>query len=87
MCDYLGASYTIFHSYHYFNKRLSFQTLAKLGATSALVALSKTESKNIKELICRVINAICKFPELRGEVVQQVIDSVNCSLVHLNLMT
>jgi len=46
-------------------------TLAKLGATSALVALSKTESKNIKELICRVINAICKFPELRGEVVQQ----------------
>ena len=57
------------------NKCLSFQTLAKLGATSALVALSKTESKNIKELICRVINAICKFPELRGEVVQQVIDS------------
>lgn len=46
-------------------------TLAKLGATSALVALSKTESKNIKELICRVINAICKFAELRGEVVQQ----------------
>jgi len=46
-------------------------TLAKFGATSALVALSKTESKNIKELICRVLNAICKFSELRGEVVQQ----------------
>jgi len=46
-------------------------TLAKLGATSALVALSKTESKNIRELICRVLNAICKFAELRGEVVQQ----------------
>ena len=50
------------------------QTLAKLGATSALVALSKTESKNIRELICRVLNAICKFQELRGEVVQQVLN-------------
>jgi hypothetical protein len=36
------------------------------------VALSKNDSKNIKELIARVLNAICRFPELRGIVVQQV---------------
>ena len=35
------------------------------------MALSKNDSKNIKELIARVLNAICKFPELRGIVVQQ----------------
>ena len=46
-------------------------SLAGYGMTSALVALSKTESKNLKELIGRVLNAICKFPELRGLVVQQ----------------
>ena len=34
--------------------------LAHLGVTSALVALAKTESKNMKELIARVLNAICK---------------------------
>ena len=49
-----------------------FQTLANLGVASALVALSKNDSKNIKELIARVLNAICKFSELRGIVVQQV---------------
>jgi hypothetical protein len=51
---------------------LPFQTLANLGVASALVALSKNDSKNIKELIARVLNAICRFPELRGIVVQQV---------------
>ena len=55
------------------NKNLfgCFQTLAQWGVASALVALSKNDSKNIKELIARVLNAICKFPELRGIVVQQ----------------
>lgn len=41
------------------------------GITSALVALSKTESNNSKELIARVLNAICNLQELRGRVVQQ----------------
>jgi hypothetical protein len=50
-----------------------FQTLAQWGVASALVALSKNDSKNIKELIARVLNAICKFSELRGIVVQQVL--------------
>ncbi|XP_044739073.1 protein unc-45 homolog B [Chrysoperla carnea] len=45
--------------------------LAKEGVTSALVALSKTESNNSKELIARVFNAICAEQELRGIVVQQ----------------
>ena len=46
-------------------------TICQLGATSALVALSKTESLNMRELIARVMNAFCKHPELRGHVVQQ----------------
>ena len=46
-------------------------TLCQYGATSALVALSKTESKNMKELIARVVNAFCQHSELRGMVVQQ----------------
>eukprot|EP00096_Caligus_rogercresseyi_P016764 TRINITY_DN965_c0_g1_i1.p1 TRINITY_DN965_c0_g1~~TRINITY_DN965_c0_g1_i1.p1 ORF type:complete len:973 (+),score=328.63 TRINITY_DN965_c0_g1_i1:292-3210(+) len=46
-------------------------TLANIGITSALVALSKTESQNLKELICRVLNAVCKHTDLRGFVVQQ----------------
>lgn len=51
------------------NKRLTM--LTDLGITSALVALSKTESDNSKELIARVLNAICNQQELRGKVVQQ----------------
>ena len=31
----------------------------------------KTDSKNIKELIARVLNALCKHADLRGLVVQQ----------------
>jgi len=46
-------------------------TLCTYGATSALAALAKTESKNMKELIARVINAFCQHQELRGLVVQQ----------------
>lgn len=45
--------------------------LGKLGITSALVSLSKVESKNCKELICRIFNALCGQQELRGLVVQQ----------------
>lgn len=45
--------------------------LAHFGIVSALVALSKTDSNNIKELIARVLNAICKYSDLRGLVVQQ----------------
>ncbi len=47
------------------------KTLANYGITYALVALCKTESKNIKELIARVLNAMCRHAELRGIVVQQ----------------
>jgi len=45
--------------------------LGNLGITTALVALCKTESKNMKELIARVLNAVCNVQELRGLVVQQ----------------
>ncbi len=47
------------------------QAVANYGVTSALVAMSKTESPNIRELIARVLNALCKHTELRGRVVQQ----------------
>jgi len=46
-------------------------TLCQYGATSALAVLSKTESKNMKELIARVLNAFCQHADLRGLVVQQ----------------
>lgn len=52
----------------FINKRLT--VLAEENITSALVALSKTESQNSKELIARVLNAICSLQELRGLVVQ-----------------
>lgn len=51
------------------NKRIA--VLAKAGVTTGLVALSKTESHNSKELIARVFNALCSIQELRGIVVQQ----------------
>ncbi|CAG9791359.1 unnamed protein product [Diatraea saccharalis] len=53
----------------FINKRIT--VLAKAGVTTGLVALSKTESHNSRELIARVFNAICNLPELRGIVVQQ----------------
>ncbi|KAM3963852.1 unc-45 myosin chaperone [Aphomia sociella] len=51
------------------NKRIT--VLTKAGVTSGLVALSKTQSDNSRELIARVFNAICGLQELRGIVVQQ----------------
>merc|ERR1719158_1316375 len=45
--------------------------LCKYGATSALAVLAKTESKNMKELIARVLCAFCAHADLRGLVVQQ----------------
>lgn len=45
--------------------------LAEEGVTTALVALSKTESDNSKEMIARVFNAICAEQSVRGKVVQQ----------------
>lgn len=45
--------------------------LGKEGVTSALVALSKTESLNSRESISRVFNALCSEQELRGTVVAQ----------------
>lgn len=53
----------------FINKRIT--VLAKVGVTSGLVALSKSESHNSRELIARVFNAICSLQELRGIVVQQ----------------
>ncbi|CAG0894401.1 unnamed protein product [Darwinula stevensoni] len=47
------------------------RVLGQAGVTVALVSLSKTESKNCKELICRVFNALCEHQDLRGLVVQQ----------------
>ncbi|XP_058978568.1 protein unc-45 homolog B-like [Musca domestica] len=52
--------------------------LANEGITTALVALSKTESNNSRELIARVLNAVCSLQELRGKVVQD--GGVKCLL-------
>lgn len=53
----------------FISKRVNI--LGEEGITVALVALSKTESDNSKELIARVFNAVCGQPELRGKIVQQ----------------
>lgn len=45
--------------------------LAENHVTSALVALSKTQAKTSREMICRVFNAICEHVNLRGYVVQE----------------
>lgn len=45
--------------------------LGKANVTTALVALSKTESNNSKELISRIFNAICSEQEVRGIVVAE----------------
>lgn len=47
------------------------EILAKQGGVSALVALTQTESKNCRELIARVFNAMCGREDLRGLIVQQ----------------
>lgn len=41
------------------------------GVTTAMVALSKTESDNSKELIARIFNALCAEQDLRGYVISQ----------------
>lgn len=53
----------------FINKRMTL--LCDEGITSALVTLSKTDSNNSKELIARVLNALCNLQELRGKIVQQ----------------
>ncbi|KAK4288564.1 hypothetical protein Pmani_038411 [Petrolisthes manimaculis] len=53
----------------FIDKRI--KVLAEEGASSALVALSKTESHNSRELIARLFNALCSLQENRGIVVQQ----------------
>ena len=45
--------------------------LANVGVTNALVALSNTESKNSRELLCRVFLALATEESLRGLLVQQ----------------
>ncbi|BFF90137.1 protein unc-45 homolog B [Drosophila madeirensis] len=52
----------------FINKRITI--LANEGITTALCALSKTESHNSQELMARVLNAVCGLQELRGKVVQ-----------------
>lgn len=51
------------------DKRIN--VLAEEGAGAALAALSKTDSKNSRELIARLFNAICQLQENRGRIVQQ----------------
>lgn len=45
--------------------------LAQAGVTNALVALSNSESKNCRELLCRVYLALATEEKLRGLMVQQ----------------
>ena len=52
--------------------------LAKVGVTNALVALSNTESKNSRELLCRVFLALATEESLRGLLVQQGAVKVSC---------
>ena len=47
------------------------KVLCQMEVITALVALSKTESKTSREMISRVFNSICENKELRGTVVQQ----------------
>lgn len=45
--------------------------LCELQVVTALVALTKSQSKTSREMISRVFNAFCELQELRGIVVQQ----------------
>ncbi|XP_054162334.1 protein unc-45 homolog B-like, partial [Oppia nitens] len=47
------------------------QVLCNLQVVSALIALTKSQSKTSREMIARVFNAFCEFRDLRGIVVQQ----------------
>lgn len=53
----------------FIDKRVN--VLAEEGAGAALVALSKTESENSKELIARLFLAMCEHQNNRGLLVQQ----------------
>ncbi|CAG2108180.1 unnamed protein product [Medioppia subpectinata] len=53
----------------YINNRC--RVLCECQVVTALVALSKSQSKTSREMIARVFNAICELQELRGYVVQQ----------------
>ena len=59
--------------------------MVQAGVVNALVALSKAESENSRELLARVFLAVCKDPKYRGLVVQQggakVID-INILIAH-----
>lgn len=46
------------------------EMLVKLNIVTALVSLAKTESKSSREMISRVLNALCEFQQLRGRIVQ-----------------
>lgn len=52
----------------YVEKRCAL--LAKMNIVTALVSLVKTESKTSREMISRVMNALCEFQQLRGKIVQ-----------------
>ncbi|KAK3759084.1 hypothetical protein RRG08_010697 [Elysia crispata] len=47
------------------------QKLAAAGVINALVALSNTDSKNSRELLCRVYMALASEGKLRGLIIQQ----------------
>ena len=47
------------------------KALAENHLTTALVALTRSQAKTSREMICRVFNAICEVQELRGLVVQE----------------
>ncbi|XP_068210015.1 protein unc-45 homolog B [Palaemon carinicauda] len=53
----------------FIDKRINI--LAEEGAGGALTALSKTDSKNSRELIGRLFNALCQMQGNRGHIVQQ----------------
>ena len=46
------------------------EMLVKLNVITALVSLSKTQSKSSREMISRVVNALCEYQHLRGKIVQ-----------------
>jgi protein unc-45 len=50
---------------------LRVTALVQEGVVSALVAVSKVESKSIRELIARILNVIAENKDHRGAMVQQ----------------
>jgi len=62
------------------DKRIN--TLAEEGAAAALVALAQTESDNCRELIARLLLALCEAPGHRGACVQQGASKALLGLAH-----